>query len=98
MVAGGLEHEVRRLVEGGFGFELPAMSALGYGEWRGVLAGEIDQEQAVVLIRRNTRRFIRAQYAWFRLEDPEIAWFDLDQDGYETLLDFVAQRAQAPRP
>ncbi len=90
MVAGGLEHEVRHLVEAGCGFDLPAMSGVGYAEWQAYLAGEIDVEEVVRLIRRNTRRFVRQQATWFRADDPAIHWFDLSETGYSAVQQLVA--------
>ncbi|MBN1977915.1 MAG: tRNA (adenosine(37)-N6)-dimethylallyltransferase MiaA [Anaerolineae bacterium] len=76
MMAAGLEDEVRRLVEAGYGWELPAMSGLGYVQFRPYFAGEAALEDVVIEIKRATRRFIRHQYNWFRLDDPAIRWFD----------------------
>ena len=77
MMAAGLEDEVRRLVEAGYGWELPAMSGLGYVQFKPCFAGEVVLEDVVVEIKRATRRFIRHQYNWFRLNDPDIQWFDV---------------------
>ena len=75
-MAAGLEDEVRRLVEAGYDWELPAMSGLGYVQFRPYFAGETTLEDVVVEIKRATRRFIRHQYNWFRPSDPAIQWFD----------------------
>lgn len=45
---------------------LPAMSALGYREMCGVALGRLTLDEAIVLIKRETRRFIRAQDTWWR--------------------------------
>jgi tRNA dimethylallyltransferase len=76
MIATGLEDEVRRLVEAGYGWDLPAMSGLGYAQWRPYFEGRAKLEEVAVEIRRATRRFVRRQYNWFRLSDPAIRWFD----------------------
>lgn len=78
MIAAGLVDEVRRLLEAGYDWRLPAMSSLGYREIGAYLRGEVSLEEAVQLVERQTRRFIRQQYNWFRLSDPLIHWFDLD--------------------
>lgn len=78
MIAAGLVDEVRRLVEAGYGWHLPAMSSLGYREIRVHLRGEISLKEAIQRIKRETRRFIRQQYNWFRLSDPHTHWFDLE--------------------
>jgi tRNA dimethylallyltransferase len=76
MMAAGLEEEVRRLVEAGYGWELPAMSGLGYVQFRPYFEGEATLEDVVIEIKRATRRFIRHQYNWFRPSDSAIHWFD----------------------
>jgi tRNA dimethylallyltransferase len=76
MMAAGLEAEVRRLVEAGYGWDLPAMSGLGYVQFEPYLAGQVTLDEVVAEIKRATRRFIRHQYNWFRPSDPTIQWFD----------------------
>ncbi len=78
MIAAGLVAEVRRLVEAGYDWHLPAMSGLGYREIGAFLRDETLLEEAVRNIKRETRRFIRQQYNWFRLSDPHIHWFDVE--------------------
>lgn len=78
MIAAGLANEVRHLVEAGYDWHLPAMSGLGYREIGAYLRGETSLEEAGRSIKRETRRFIRRQYNWFRLSDPHIRWFDLE--------------------
>jgi len=76
MMRAGLLEEVQRLVEAGYGWDLPAMSGLGYVQFRPYFEGEATLEEVVAEIKRATRRFIRRQYNWFRLDDPRIRWFD----------------------
>jgi tRNA dimethylallyltransferase len=76
MMAAGLEDEVRRLVEAGYGWDLPAMSGLGYVQFRPYFEGQMTLGEVVTEIKRATRRFIRHQYNWFRLNNPAIRWFD----------------------
>jgi tRNA dimethylallyltransferase len=76
MMASGLEAEVRGLVDRGYTFRLPAMSGLGYAQFRPYLSGEATLADAVGEIKSATRRFIRQQYNWFRLDDPAIRWVD----------------------
>lgn len=78
MMALGLEREVRDLVDRGYGFDLPAMSALGYQQLGQYLRGEVSLDEAVALIKRHTRRFVRQQYNWFRLSDVSIHWHQAD--------------------
>lgn len=72
----GLVDEVRRLLAR-YPADLPAFQALGYKEVIGYLQGRYDYAQMVAILTRNTRRFAKRQYTWFRRE-PGIVWLDLD--------------------
>jgi tRNA dimethylallyltransferase len=85
MIAAGLEGEVRRLVEAGYEWNLPAMSGLGYVQFKPYFEGEATLEEVVAEIKRDTRRFIRHQYNWFRLSDPAIRWFDMAETSVEEI-------------
>lgn len=89
MIAQGLEAEVRALVARGYGYELPSMSGLGYREMGQYLRGEVTLKEAIALIKRHTRRFVRQQYNWFRLSDPTIHWFDMVRLDEEALFALV---------
>ncbi len=66
MFASGLEAEVRRLVEAGYDWSLPSMSALGYRQFRPWFAGEATLAEVEAAIKAETRTFIRRQWTWFR--------------------------------
>jgi tRNA dimethylallyltransferase len=80
MIAEGLLAEVQNLAARGYGFDLPFMSGLGYRQLGQYLAGQIGLDEAVHLIKRETRRFVRQQYTWFRLNDPDIHWVDASRE------------------
>ncbi len=91
MLADGLLDEVKSLVGRGYGLDLPAMSGLGYRQIGLHLAGQIGLDEAIGLIKKETRRFVRQQYTWFRPNDPAIRWFDASQpDDYAALHATVA--------
>jgi tRNA dimethylallyltransferase len=96
MLEAGLEQEVRHLVAQGYGFDLPAMSGVGYGQFAPYLAGEQTFEEVVQGIKRATRRFVRHQATWFRRKDPLTHWIDGDRDPYETALGLVRRFLAAP--
>lgn len=75
MMAKGLLDETRRLAEW-YGWDVPAMSGLGYAQLGAHLRGQLNLEQAVAAIKRETRRFVRHQANWFKEDDPDIQWFD----------------------
>jgi len=81
MIAAGLVEEVHSLVARGYGYSLPAMSGLGYRQMGMYLRGEVSLEEAVALVKRHTRRFVRQQANWFRADDPDIHWFDVGEPG-----------------
>ena len=75
MLADGLEDEVRDLLAKGYGADTPAMSAIGYREMSAYIRGEMSLDEAVMLIKRYTRQFVRRQANWFKESDPKIRWF-----------------------
>ena len=75
MMEQGLVAEVEALVRQGYGWKLPSMSGLGYREMGAYLRDEAQLDEAVMNIKRDTRDFVRRQYAWFRLNDERIRWF-----------------------
>ena len=88
-MAAGLEEEVWRLVAAGYGFDLPAMSGVGYGQFQPYLAGEASLADVVGQIKKATRRFVRHQYNWFRPDDAGLHWFEAEPDPYATVLQLV---------
>ena len=66
----GLVSEVRSLLEAGYTFDDPGMTATGYREIAHYLEGGQTLEEAMEEIRRNTRRYARRQLTWFRNQLP----------------------------
>lgn len=66
MVAAGLVDEVAGLLERGYGWELPAMSSLGYIQLRPLFEGRASLAECVERLKFDTHAFIRRQGAWFR--------------------------------
>jgi tRNA dimethylallyltransferase len=92
MFEAGLEEEVRRLRDAGYGPADPGMSATGYPETLALLRGEIDLAEARDRIRRATRRYARRQLTWFRNQLPAGAvWLDGTRST-EQLADEVRDR------
>ena len=94
MLLEGLVDEVRGLLEMGYACALPSMSGVGYRQMVRYLQGEVDLAEAVRQIKHDTRRFVRQQYNWFRLDDPKIRWFDVGEGPdvvYPEMRDAVEQ-------
>lgn len=73
----GLVGEVKNLADKGMG--LVARQALGYKEIFGYLEGKYDLEEARRLLKRNTRRFAKRQFSWFR-RDKRVRWIEIGRD------------------
>ena len=73
-IAAGLVAENERLVARGYGYDLPAMSGLGYRQIGMYLRGEVTLARAIEILKFETHRFARNQHAWFRPDDPRIHW------------------------
>lgn len=77
MMTGGLVEEVEGLLGMGYGRDLTSMQALGYKEIADYLQGTISKEEAVRVLKRDTRHYAKRQLTWFR-RDPRIFWVDSD--------------------
>jgi tRNA dimethylallyltransferase len=88
MIADGFIAEVRGLLESGYSPELKSMKAIGYRELVSHLAGEIDRDQAIDLIKRETRRYAKRQETWFKKEKSIISVDSLSEvDRIQPLID-----------
>lgn len=84
MLEQGLQHEVQQLLSAGYGPESKAMRAIGYKEMVACLAGEHSQEEAIRLIKRNTRHYAKRQLTWFNA-DQDILWLEYPAE-FDTIL------------
>lgn len=76
MIGQGLIEEVRGL----YGYRnLQALNAVGYKEIFDFLDGKTSLQEAVELIKINTRRYAKRQMTWF-CKDKEIQWLDAEKD------------------
>jgi tRNA dimethylallyltransferase len=76
MLKEGLLDEVRDVMDiEGAQLDEPPLSTIGYREPIRHLRGEIDYDEMVRLIKRNTRRYAKRQLTWFRRYD-EYVWMD----------------------
>jgi tRNA dimethylallyltransferase len=74
MIRDGLVREVRELAARGYSLRNNAMDSVGYKEILRFLDGELELDEAVEEIKKNTRRFAKRQMTWFH-RDPRIRWF-----------------------
>ena len=76
MVKSGFIEEVRGLLDQGNPPGLPAFSAIGYPQIIRYLQGEISLPEAIELIKKNSREFVRRQSNWFKVSDEKINWLN----------------------
>ena len=95
MIEQGLVREVENLLKMGYDLSLTSMSGIGYRQIGQFIKDELTLEAAVKKIKTETHRFIRHQYAWFRLTDEKIHWFDTLRTRYSdierTLREFLSE-------
>ncbi|MCG8636961.1 MAG: tRNA (adenosine(37)-N6)-dimethylallyltransferase MiaA [Desulfobacterales bacterium] len=75
MLDQGLLKEVHGLVEQGYPLELKSMQSIGYRQMGMFMRGEVDFQEAVRLLKRDTRRYAKRQFTWFKKE-PGLVWVD----------------------
>lgn len=90
MMEEGLLDEVRFLKERGVRRDSTAMQGLGYKELYAFLDGEYLLEEAVRIIKRDTRHFAKRQLTWFKRE-RDVIWADKSVIGQDddAVIDFI---------
>lgn len=78
MMEEGLIQEVKNILHMGYNKDLISMYGLGYKEVINYLEGKYTLEEAIYILKRDTRRFAKKQLTWFRRDD-RIHWFHVDQ-------------------
>ncbi|MCF0136576.1 MAG: tRNA (adenosine(37)-N6)-dimethylallyltransferase MiaA [Lachnospiraceae bacterium] len=88
MMSTGLVEEVRGLREEGCHKDMVSMKGLGYKEILAYLEGECALEEAVTILKRDTRHFAKRQLTWWRGEDDAVI---LLKEPEETLVERALQ-------
>lgn len=92
MIEAGLVEEVKKLKSMGCSREMVSMQGLGYKEILAYLDGGCTLEEAVYIIKRETRHFAKRQLTWFKRE-RDVIWLDKQAFGYddaEILTDMIS--------
>ena len=97
MMENGLVDEVKKLRDMGCRRDPTAMQGLGYKEILSYLEGEITLEEAVYIIKRDTRHFAKRQLTWFRREQ-NVIWIEKNKFAYdnEKMLNYMLEQIKAP--
>lgn len=95
MVEKGLIEEVSNLVKEGYTKELVSMQGLGYKEIIDYLNGEITLDEAIYIIKRDTRHFAKRQLTWFGRE-RDVIFVNKNEFNYDTeaTLDYMLECLQ----
>ena len=78
MISLGLVDEVKFLLDMGYDESLNSMRALGYKEIVSFLKGDISLEEAIYIIKRDTRHFAKRQLTWFR-RNEDVIWLSKEE-------------------
>jgi len=77
MFENGWVEEVYELLNKGYTWDMPSMSALGYPEVGNFIREEVDLIETKRRIRRISRRLVRRQSSWFSMNDTSIDWYEM---------------------
>ena len=96
MVENGLVEEVKRLKASGLNRDYISMQGLGYKEILAYLDDEISLEEAIDIIKRDTRHFAKRQLTWFRRE-KEVTWINKEDFEYnnEKILKYIKEQLKS---
>ncbi|MBF7097621.1 tRNA (adenosine(37)-N6)-dimethylallyltransferase MiaA [Alkalibacter mobilis] len=95
MMECGLVEEVRNLYEKGYDLDLQSMQGLGYKEIVRYLKKELSLDEAVEILKRDTRRFAKRQITWFKRLD-DIKWIDPeDYADFESMVQEILELIKA---
>lgn len=75
MIESGLVQEVRELMQKGYTKDMVSMQGLGYKEILAYLDGETTLEDAIYILKRDTRHFAKRQLTWFKRE-RDVIWIN----------------------
>ena len=91
MVEEGLIDEVKGLMDRGLTEDHVSMQAIGYKEIYQYLSGVLTKDEAIELLKKNTRHFAKRQLTWFRHE-KDVTWIDKDSFGNdEEILEYMSK-------
>ncbi len=86
MMDGGLVYEVKKLLSLGYTKDMISMQGIGYKEIIKYLEGGYSLDEAVEIIKRDSRRYAKRQLTWFRRYDSA-KWFNLDEYSDKKVLE-----------
>lgn len=89
MIQNGLIEEVQSLMKQGLTKDNQSMKAIGYRQVISYLENEISKDEMIELIKRDSRRYAKKQYTWFRRYDFS-KWIDVENKTTDNITDIIS--------
>lgn len=77
----GAQKEVKTLLEDGYSFDLPSMSAMGYQQWQPFFNQQSNLDKVRLSWEKAEKQYLRRQLTWFN-KNKKINWFDVTVNNY----------------
>jgi len=97
MIKDGFIEEVKMLRDKGYKENLNSMQGLGYKQINKHLNGVYSKEEAIDLIKIETRHYAKRQMTWFRNKIENIEWIDLDKDSENKAISEIKNKINKVR-
>ncbi|WP_209122301.1 tRNA (adenosine(37)-N6)-dimethylallyltransferase MiaA [Alkalihalobacillus sp. BA299] len=89
MIDQGLFEEAKRLYDQGIR-GCQSVQAIGYKEIYDYIEGKVTREEAIELLKRNSRRYAKRQFTWFR-NKANVHWFDMTNTNFNKKITEIQQ-------
>lgn len=97
MIKGGFIEEARMLKKMGYKEDLNSMQGLGYKQVNKYFNGIYSQEEAIDLIKIETRHYAKRQMTWFNNKIKNIEWIDLDEYDEDEIISKIKDKIDKVR-
>lgn len=88
MIADGLMAEIQTLLERGYTWDDPGMTAIGYRQFQPFFEARASLESCIDVLKRDTRRYAKRQLTWWRRDD-RVVWCDSQEQAMEQVNIFL---------
>ena len=88
MIENGLLDEIKDLIKRGYDWSHPGMSGIGYRQMGSYIRGEKNLNEAMEILKKDTRHYSRRQETWFK-RDKRIKWSNHFTQAHELVKDFL---------
>ncbi|MBT3816884.1 MAG: tRNA (adenosine(37)-N6)-dimethylallyltransferase MiaA [Candidatus Magasanikbacteria bacterium] len=89
MIEKGLLEEIKSLLKQKYSWDLPSMSGIGYKQFKPYFEGKCSVEEALEILKRDTRRYAKRQMTWFK-RDKNIIWCETYDEAEKIMKAFIS--------